>query len=353
MSDALELYRENGISDTVGKPFTAKELWGCLIKYLTNENSSAISESIKPAPAIPEKNGSRYKILIIDDDVQNISVLKSILGEEYEVFAEVDSREAVNSVKKIIPDVIILDIVMPDLSGYDVIKLLKSTSETSSIPVIYVTGLERNEDEATGLKLGAADYISKPFYYPVVQSRVQNQIKIIEQFREIERLSMYDQLTNLPNRHCFEMRIKAEWGRALRTKTPISLLLVDVDNFKNYNDSYGHQQGDVALQSLSEVLRKTFKRPADLAARWGGEEFIVLLPETDSDGAFKLAEQLRASVESMAIPCTATNDESAEKITVSVGVNTQKLEYTTIDKLISDADMQLYEAKNNGRNRVI
>jgi diguanylate cyclase (GGDEF)-like protein len=296
---------------------------------------------------------NRYKILIIDDEVQNINILKDILQEEYEIFAEVDSREAFKTAKDVNPDIIILDIVMPELNGYDIIKLLKVSSKTCDIPVIYITGLERNEDEAIGLKLGAVDYIFKPFYYPVVQSRVQNQVKILEQFREIKRLSMYDQLTDLPNRRCFETRLDVEWGRSVREKTPISVLLIDVDKFKDYNDAHGHQQGDVALKSVADTLNKTLKRSTDLAARWGGEEFIVLLPNTDLSGAVKIAENICKSIEEMEIPHTVNHDHSAAKTTVSVGVNTKTHEQDTgQDYLISGADISLYNAKKSGRNCV-
>jgi diguanylate cyclase (GGDEF)-like protein len=242
---------------------------------------------------------------------------------------------------------------MPEMDGYEVITALKKSVKTRNIPVIFITGLDAVEGEEKGLMFGAVDYISKPFNPVVVEIRVQNQVKILKQFREIEQLSMHDQLTGLPNRRCFEARIKTEWGRALREKTPISLLLIDIDKFKNYNDSYGHQQGDIALQVVSKVLGKTLRRPSDFAARWGGEEFIVLLPNTDSNGAFKMAEQLRINVESLEIPCSATDDRSAAKTTISIGANTRIQKYNTLDKFISDADMMLYKAKKNGRNQVM
>jgi diguanylate cyclase (GGDEF)-like protein len=299
------------------------------------------------------EQSARGKILVIDDEPQNVKILKDILSDEYKVLAVVDSRRAVETVENKMPDIILLDVVMPEMDGYEVIAALKSSERTRDIPVIFITGLERSEDEEKCLSIGAVDYISKPFSHTVVKLRVQNQMKIIEQFREIERLSMQDQLTKLPNRHSFEIRMNTEWGRTLRNKVPISLLLIDVDKFKNYNDTYGHQQGDIALKSLAKIFGLSFKRSTDFAARWGGEEFIVLLPETDAAGALEVAEQLRAGTEAMEIPCLEGVDKSAAKITISVGVNTQVNEYSTIDKLISDADVLLYQAKSNGRNRIM
>jgi diguanylate cyclase (GGDEF)-like protein len=296
----------------------------------------------------------KHSILIIDDEVMNIESLSSILGDEYEIFAEVDSRDAVETAKKTQPDIILLDIIMPELNGYEVIKQLKSSEKTCDIPVIFITGLERDEDEALGLSIGAVDYISKPFYHSVVQLRVGNQLKLLEQFREIERLSMHDQLTGLPNRRCFEARLNVEWGRARRELSALSLLMVDVDKFKNYNDTHGHQQGDVALKAIASVLSGTLKRPPDLAARWGGEEFIVLLPSTGSSGAAVIAEEIRANIEALEIPHPSHHDESAAKSTVSIGINTwaHSKKITSLDTLISGADSALYEAKKRGRNQL-
>jgi diguanylate cyclase (GGDEF)-like protein len=292
----------------------------------------------------------KYSVLIVDDERANIIALTDILETEYEVFAVIDSREALETAEEDMPDVILLDILMPGMDGYQVITELKKQEKTKQIPVIFITGLDSVEAEERGLALGAADYISKPFHSPIVRLRVQNQIKIIEQYRIIERLSLYDQLTGLHNRRSFEKHMAAEWKRAQREQTPISLLMIDVDRFKNYNDTYGHQQGDEALVTVATSIAQTLKRPSDFAARFGGEEFIVILPNTSQHGALDVAEQIRSGAEQSVL---LREGVETAGITLSIGVATRThgMAYT-IDELIRDSDAALYEAKNKGRNRV-
>jgi diguanylate cyclase (GGDEF)-like protein len=163
-------------------------------------------------------------------------------------------------------------------------------------------------------------------------------------------LGLLDQLTGIPNRRCFDNRLDMEWKRAMRDKKNMSILMLDIDKFKNYNDTFGHQQGDVALKTVAKKIKETIKRPIDFAARWGGEEFVVLLPNTDSNGSLDVGEHIRKIVEDTEIPCAG---KSFTKLTVSVGVNTQIPKFDGIlYKLISGADEALYSAKKAGRNRV-
>jgi len=291
---------------------------------------------------------TKYSVLIVDDELTNLVTLTDILEPEYEVSAIRDSLDVIETVRSDMPDVILLDIVMPNMDGYDVIKLLKKSKMTKEIPVIFITGLDDIEAEEKGLILGAADYIAKPFHAPIVKLRVRNQIKMLDQFRTILRLSMHDSLTGLPNRRNYESRLSYEWSRAQREQTPLSLLLIDVDNFKAYNDTFGHQQGDAALVSVVSKFNGVLKRPGDFAVRWGGEEFVIILPNTDTDGAMEVAEQLRQSVEEAEIP-----GKQITNITVSIGVNTWVYgQESTIDELMQNADTALYEAKHDGRNRI-
>jgi diguanylate cyclase (GGDEF)-like protein len=173
---------------------------------------------------------------------------------------------------------------------------------------------------------------------------------MVNQLRTIARLSMIDQLTDIPNRRSFDNRLRAEWSRAIREKVPISILMMDVDKFKHYNDVYGHQQGDMALQAAAKIFTQSLKRSSDFAARWGGEEFAVLLPNTDAAGAGDIAEQIRINMEKAVILCT---DGSSTKLTVSIGVNTQEpVQNNSADLFISRADGALYLAKEGGRNMV-
>jgi len=293
---------------------------------------------------------NKNSVLIVDDEKSNIIALTNILNTEYSVHAVRDSRETVEVAEEDMPDVILLDVLMPEMDGYAVITALKKSEKAQDIPVIFITGLDSIDSEEKGLALGAADYITRPFSPAIVKLRIRNQIKMLNQLRIIERISMFDQLTNLPNRRSFESRLHAEWGRALRDQVPISISMIDVDKFKDYNDIHGHQQGDVALQAAAEVFGQTLKRPGDFVARWGGEEFIALMANTNMVGALEVAERVRRSVESMAIPGPGS---LTTKITVSIGVNTRvQGDSGTINALIAGADIALYDAKHKGRNRV-
>jgi len=292
----------------------------------------------------------KNSVLIVDDDTLNLMELASILKSEYMIYAVKDGTSAFEKANEFLPDLILLDVVMPDMSGFDVLSELRRSEKTKDIPVIFITGATNSDDEIKGLAAGAVDYICKPLNDTIVKLRVRQQIQLLNQLRKIEHLSMSDQLTGLPNRRSFELRINEEWKRASREQTPLSILVVDIDNFKKYNDTYGHQQGDAILQAAANVFSGALKHPSDFAARWGGEEFVMLLCNTDSNGALDIAEQIRKIIETVEIPAP---NGAATNITVSVGVNTRASEHDgTIDEFISRADMALYEAKNKGRNRV-
>ena len=292
----------------------------------------------------------KNSILIVDDEKSNILYLNHILSGDYTIYTARSAVEAFKLMKKHRPDLILLDVIMPIMNGYEAIAALKKADISKNIPVIFITGLSDSDDEMKGLDLGAEDYITKPFKDAIVKLRVRNQIKIVNQMRAIERLSMTDQLTDMANRRSFNQRIVREWRTAIRTRSPISLMMIDVDKFKIYNDTYGHQQGDVVLQTVADTLRRKLLRSTDFAARWGGEEFAVLLPMTDECGALSIAESIRANIENISIPCL---DGTFTKITVSIGLNMQIPEKgDSMDDFISKADKALYTAKETGRNRV-
>jgi len=295
-------------------------------------------------------NLNKNSILIIDDEKSNIIALTNILNQEYKVYAVRDSREAVEAAEKDMPDVILLDILMPEMDGFEVIKSLKSSEKTRSIPVIFITGLNNTEAEEKGFILGAADYITKPFSSAIVKLRVRNQIQLSNQFKLIKILSMTDELTGLFNRRGFDSRMNLEWARAKREQASLSIILLDLDDFKNYNDVYGHLQGDKALATVAKVLTQSIKRAIDFAARWGGEEFIALLPDTGVSGALSVAEKIRQNIEDTQIPC---DDGDITNVTMSLGVNTYiPRQEISIQEFIDGADQALYAAKKTGKNKV-
>jgi diguanylate cyclase (GGDEF)-like protein len=293
---------------------------------------------------------NRYRVLVVDDEKANLMVLNKILSSEYVVLTAKSGGEGLSRVSSDRPDLILLDIVMPDMNGFDLLKTLKASPETRAIPVIIITGLDNEADEEKGFVLGAVDYITKPFKNAIVIARVRTHIQIVHQMRTIERLGLVDPLTDIPNRRCFDDRINLEWRRAIRDKKPIAFMMMDVDKFKTYNDTYGHPQGDILLKAIAGVFTSVVRRPGDIAARLGGEEFGVLLPDTPLEGALEIAEEIRAKVEAVRISAV---DGKITTTTISIGVvSLVPSADTTIEAFVAKADEYLYAAKETGRNRV-
>ncbi|MCL2741922.1 MAG: diguanylate cyclase [Oscillospiraceae bacterium] len=296
-------------------------------------------------------SSKEFTILIADDEKTNLDILGGILSPIYNLIISRSGLRALELAKENHPDLILLDVLMPDMTGFEVIERLKEYEITARIPVIFITGLSNDEDEERGFFLGAVDYITKPFNKAIVKARVNTHIRIVDQMRTIEKIGLVDMLTKIANRRGFEDRLKVEWNRAMREVTPISILVMDIDKFKAYNDSYGHQQGDVALKAFADAASRSLKRAVDFAARWGGEEFLILLPGTGPAGAAEIAERVRRNVESAVI---LTDEGKETRVTVSIGVNSvvPTAEDSTKD-FIGKADQALYKAKKAGRNRCV
>jgi len=299
-----------------------------------------------------ETKNKKNTILIVDDEPMNIVVLTHILKPDYTVYIEKDGMSCMEAVYELMPDLIILDILMPTMSGFEVITALKNDAATKDIPVIFITGLNSSKDEEKGLKLGAADYISKPFSPAVVKLRVKHQLQIVNQMRIIYKISITDELTGIGNRRYFYNNLEKEWQRAMRRKDPMSFLILDIDNFKYYNDTFGHLQGDIVLKETAQLIEKSLARVTDKAARWGGEEFAVILPHTDLDGAKFVAEKIRAAIDEHVF---STEAPGSTHITVSIGINCRVPNHAsnyTLKNFVSDADKLLYRAKATGKNKV-
>ena len=296
---------------------------------------------------------TKQTILIVDDEPLNIKVLSQALSPWYRVKAATNGRDAINiSNSEDPPDLILLDISMPDMDGYQVCQELKSSHETKDIPIIFLTGKNSTEDEAKGLELGAADYIAKPFSLPIVMARIRNQILLKIKTDMLEKLVSVDSLTEVANRRRFDELLTEELGRSIRSNGFLSVIMIDVDFFKNLNDNYGHAAGDVCLKQVAQSLKNTVRRSADSIARYGGEEFVAILPDITHDDALAVAEKLRENVARLEIrnPTQANKNNS---VTVSLGVATvQPLKGFNEDAILKLADKALYEAKQSGRNRV-
>jgi len=293
------------------------------------------------------------RILIVDDEIMNLKVLADLLKDEYEpVLARSGEKALEHAFSDFPPDLILLDVMMPKMGGYEVIKNLKNNSKTNNIPVIFVTALNSIEDEEHGFKLGAVDYIIKPFSPPIVKMRVLNHLRIVHQYKLLDQLAHLDGLTEISNRRRFDEVFQKEWARSARNKTPFSLAMVDVDYFKQYNDHYGHAMGDIALRKIAKALNSILRRPADLIARYGGEEFVMLLPETDATAAEIVADRSLQIIIELNIPHHFS--PVAKMVTVSIGLATSYMENTRVAETFLDtADQNLYQAKQSGRNRVV
>jgi diguanylate cyclase (GGDEF)-like protein len=296
---------------------------------------------------------SQATVLIVDDQPANIHALAALLKKDYRILTATRGEKALElAARTPPPDLILLDIVMPDMDGHEVCARLKNDEATKAIPIIFVTALGEEQDEEHGLNLGAADYISKPFSPAIVRARVRNQINLKLRTDRLEQVAMQDGLTQIPNRRHFDQKLREEWGRLTRNGQSLSLLMIDIDQFKLYNDHYGHGAGDECLRQVAQALYQVPQRPTDLVARYGGEEFAAVLPETDEAGAGHLAQRLLEAVRALGIEHAYS--DVAPHVTISVGVATHSPRQPKRDAeaLKQSADRALYQAKSQGRNRL-
>jgi diguanylate cyclase (GGDEF)-like protein len=291
-------------------------------------------------------------ILIIDDEQTNRIVLKELLSVEAKIILAKSGEQGLKLAKKYLPDLILLDVMMPELSGFEVITELKNQAETKDISVIFITGLADSDDEEKGFKLGARDYIHKPFKPNIVLVRVLNHLELVRQRKILNQIAHIDGLTGIPNRRQLDLFIEKEVSQVKREKSSMVLAMLDVDYFKLYNDNYGHGPGDIVLKKIGQVLTNHFNRPRDFVARYGGEEFMAVLPGSDLAGAKVILEQLLNAIRA----CGIDHQHSlvADHVTVSIGAIL--IEHTTaldLAAIFKQADKNLYQAKNNGRNSLV
>ncbi len=294
---------------------------------------------------------SNYVILAVDDQKFNYHFLKHTL-KEYTLVGVTSGKEALAYLQFNLPDLILLDVVMPEMNGYELIKILKSDDRTHKIPVIFVTSMNSIKDEELGFDLGATDYIVKPFNPTIVRARVKNALRFYHQQKLLEKMAQIDGLTEIPNRRYFEQTLEKVFSSAVRNKRDFCLIMIDVDYFKHYNDFYGHYKGDEALTKIASTIQSCLKRPDDFLARYGGEEFVVILPDTDKTGGLKIAEDIRQAVYDLKIPHQKVEFDAF--LTISLGGYSSIPENgQTAHYFVEKADLYLYQAKSLGRNRVV
>lgn len=318
-------------------------------------------------------------ILVIDDTPPNLHLLITMLTRKgYATRGISDGLIALSEIQTNPPDLVLLDINMPNIDGFEVCQQLKANEITREIPVIFISARDEVIDKVQAFDVGGVDYITKPFQIAEVLARIENQLtlrrlqkKLQEQNEllkqeinqriiaetmlqeaneKLGRLVNLDGLTQLANRRCFDQYLEQEWQRLAREQSPLSLIMCDIDFFKNYNDTYGHIAGDDCLRKVSLLIKQSVRRPADLAARYGGEEFVIVLPNTAIDGAIAIAEVIRKRLLELALP--HNDSKVSASVTLSMGVTSiiPKVD-SPPSILLTSADYALYRAKELGRNQ--
>ena len=297
---------------------------------------------------------TKPKVLIVDNSPDYIETLADILQDQYDLYVAKSGEQALLIAESGVPlDLILLDIVMPNgISGMEVCQQLKSNHATAHIPILFVTALTDEQDELLGFNLGAADYITKPVRPAIVRARVKTHILLKKQTEQPTYLAFIDQLTLIPNRRNLDELLSNEWTRAKRNKTAISALLIDIDHFAAFNEHYGKRRADECLQQIAQSLNSNLKRSSDFIARFGGEEFIVILPDSDASQAKLIAERLLTNVTELNIQ--HEHSITAPLLTVSIGgvTSVPSNNDNTISALLNNLDTQLLRAKAGGRNQV-
>lgn len=312
---------------------------------------------------MPTNNSEDLLILVVDDFKKNLQLIVDVLDNEgYSTTFATSGKQAIERIKSAQPDLILLDLMMPEMDGLEVCKILKDDPETSDIPVIFLTASDETDNLLQAFEVGAADYITKPFNILELLARVKTHLelkqardqlrKTVEELQktqaELEKIATTDPLTGIFNRRHLLMIGENEFQRANRYQRPFSILMLDIDRFKSINDNYGHDIGDEALKILSTTVLGCLRK-VDCFGRFGGEEFVAILPETKARDAESLANRIRSAIAQISIPIL----NSTVRMTVSIGVATYRLEDETLNFVLKRADTALYQAKHQGRDRVI
>lgn len=291
------------------------------------------------------------KILIVDDSMLQASQLKAILQDAYDITIAQTAEEGLRRASDEMYSLILLDVVMPGMDGFTLLKKLQEEIITQSVPVILITSLSDVLHEQRGLVLGAVDYIAKPFNPLIVEARVNTHVKLYNYRKQVESQSRTDQLTGIANRREHDRYSLIKWGEAIRMQIPISVCMFDIDHFKAYNDTFGHPAGDKVIAAVAKTLSSSLRRSTDFCARYGGEEFVAILLGDSSEKVFEYLKKIRLSIEELHIP---HNPSVSEWVTVSIGgVTVVPQKDNAYASYLKIADTMLYDAKKQGRNRVV
>lgn len=296
-----------------------------------------------------QKDNAPLTVLVIEDHPDQRDLLAIVLQREgYRVITAANGLEALEKLETETVQIALSDIMMPKMDGFELIKRVRGNAALKSIYLILITARIQEGDRVRGLDLGADDYITKPFSFSELLARIRVGSRVVQYQQHLEYQTQVDSLTGLFNRRAFEKKINEEYERSKRYLNPLSVLILDIDNFKMINDTYGHHGGDAALVKISETLREK-TRQSDFPSRYGGEEFVLILPETDQDSALSVAGKIHESIRTCSFGTTARPFE----LTVSIGVSSTSARfYSDWRELVNDADRALYLAKNSGKDRI-
>lgn len=320
---------------------------------------------------------SELNVLVVDDKPENLFTMKQLLESEsldINIITADSGLKALELTLQYDFSLILLDVQMPEMNGYETAELLRGSKKTKLIPIIFVTANNQEDNHIfKGYESGAVDYLFKPITPVILLSKIRVfielghqklklnlKVKELEELRHeleqkniaLEQLTLEDSLTNLGNRRYLDITLEAEWLRGIGSRQSLSLVMIDIDYFKLYNDTYGHQEGDICLKCVASALSSTLKRQSDNVTRYGGEEFIAILPDTDSQGGVQVAGRMLNAIDQLGI--VHSSSKTADHVTVSIGVVTviPKQGYLSYSA-VKAADEALYQAKNDGRNRVV
>lgn len=292
----------------------------------------------------------RPLLLVIDDDPAMLAMISRILLQQFEVLPAHNGRSGLELAIQRQPDLIMIDVSMPEMDGFEVCRKLKEREETENIPVLFLTAHEDDATEERGLQNGAVDFLRKPVRPAILRMRLNLHLQLKLQCDFLRRLSEVDVLTGAYNRRHLDRTLAAEWNRHRRYDRSLSVVLCDIDHFKAYNDAYGHLDGDNCIRNVAAALFSCLRRSADCLCRYGGEEFVAVVPETSGEDSRRLAERMVAAVHGLAIP---HRDSPKGAVTISAGVASLTPDGTSAPRtLLTLADQHLYQAKRSGRNRV-
>lgn len=291
------------------------------------------------------------KVLIVDDSRLQAAQLKSILDDEYDITIAQTAEDGLSYASAGGYSLVLLDVVMPGMDGFTLLKKLQEEIITQSVPVILITSLSDIQNEQKGLMLGAVDYITKPFHPLIVKARVNTHIKLYQYRKQVEQQSMTDQLTKIANRRQHDYYSVIKWKEASRLRVPFSICMFDIDHFKAYNDTFGHPAGDKVIAGVAKLISSYLKRTTDFVARYGGEEFVAFLAGDSAEKAFEHLKKIRRAVEELHMP---HDPDTAQWVTISIGgVTVIPPKDSSYDAYLKIADTMLYDAKRSGRNRVV